>query len=264
MSAKRGASTLEVNVVGDNILRIDLLGREVDVTVCCRSARRRRAAICLQRGRFEVRTPPVWSLRRAAALLQANVAWLEAQMRSGAVFVPSEEPRAPEGKRFFEGADLPLYGTSARLHFGARTASAERTDEGWRIALPCAADRPDEEIEPILVQLLKREALRTFTRLMAAWRPSDLPPEREIPFTLSNAKSRWGSCTRSGKIRLSWYLVFFDESLIEYVVAHEYAHLTHFDHSSRFWALLKKRMPDMEERRERLKALGRRPLPIGA
>ena len=264
MSAHKDAGTLEVRVVGENMLRIELLGCKVDVTVCCRSARRRRAAICLQRGLLEVRTPPGWSLRRAAELLEGNVAWLELQMRSGAVFVPSKEARTVERKRFFAGAELPLYGTRARLRFGAHTASVERTGDGWWFSLPCAADRPDAEIEPLLVRLLKREAERTFARLMVAWRPSDLPADLEIPFTLSNAKSRWGSCTRSGKIRLSWYLVFFHERLIEYVVAHEYAHLTHFDHSSRFWALLKKRMPDMEERRARLKVLGRMPLPFGA
>ena len=55
---------------------------------------------------------------------------------------------------------------------------------------------------------------------------------------LSNARSEWGSCNARGEIRLNWRLVQLPPTLAEYVVAHEVAHLVHFDHSARFHSLL--------------------------
>ena len=54
--------------------------------------------------------------------------------------------------------------------------------------------------------------------------------------TLSSAGTRWGSCTVDGSIRLNWRLIHFSLPLIDYVVAHELAHLLEMNHSPRFWA----------------------------
>jgi len=55
---------------------------------------------------------------------------------------------------------------------------------------------------------------------------------------LSNARRRWGSCAATGAIRINWRLVMAPDAVRRSVVAHEVAHLVHFDHSPRFHALL--------------------------
>lgn len=59
-------------------------------------------------------------------------------------------------------------------------------------------------------------------------------------FACSNARTRWGSCTRSGRVMLNWRLIIMPEPVRRYVMVHELAHLTHFDHSPAFWALVER------------------------
>lgn len=76
-------------------------------------------------------------------------------------------------------------------------------------------------------------------------------------FALSNAQTQWGSCTRRGHIRLNWRLVQAPLALIDYVAAHELAHLIHLDHSPRFWAQVAELCPDALARRTELRKMSR-------
>jgi predicted metal-dependent hydrolase len=58
---------------------------------------------------------------------------------------------------------------------------------------------------------------------------------RRPAFALSNARSQWGICHPDGRIRLNWRLIQAPLEVIDYVAAHEVAHLVHLDHSPRFW-----------------------------
>ncbi|MEC7398577.1 MAG: M48 family metallopeptidase, partial [Pseudomonadota bacterium] len=58
------------------------------------------------------------------------------------------------------------------------------------------------------------------------------------PLRLSRAQRRWGSCSSSGTVRINWRLVQAPDAVRRSVVAHEVAHLVHFDHSPAFHALL--------------------------
>lgn len=73
-------------------------------------------------------------------------------------------------------------------------------------------------------------------------------------FQLSDAKSRWGSCGRDQIIRVHWRLIQSPAAAMDYVVAHEVAHLVHRNHSAEFWATLGRTMPDWPERKMMLEA----------
>jgi predicted metal-dependent hydrolase len=74
-------------------------------------------------------------------------------------------------------------------------------------------------------------------------------------FALSNAQTQWGSCTRRGHVRLNWRLVQAPLTLIDYVAAHELAHLVHLDHSTRFWEQVAELCPDALARRAELRTM---------
>ena len=74
-------------------------------------------------------------------------------------------------------------------------------------------------------------------------------------FALSDAQTQWGSCTRRGHVRLNWRLVQAPLTLIDYVAAHELAHLVHLDHSPRFWAQVAELCPDALARRTELRTM---------
>ena len=76
-----------------------------------------------------------------------------------------------------------------------------------------------------------------------------------------DTKSRWGSCSTKGSLSFSWRLMLAPELVIDYVVAHEVAHLVEMNHSRRFWALLERLYPGWRGARERLE-LANATLPI--
>ena len=79
---------------------------------------------------------------------------------------------------------------------------------------------------------------------------------RPAKIGLSDARSLWGSCTHSGTIRLNWRLAQAPLHLIDYVAAHELAHLVHLDHSPRFWVEVARLCPEPLARRAALRAMG--------
>lgn len=106
---------------------------------------------------------------------------------------------------------------------------------------------------------LVRTWLRERATRLLAWRMRRIArrlgraPSR---FALSDARTQWGSCTRHGHIRLNWRLVQAPLALIDYVAAHELAHLVHLDHSPRFWQQVAALCPDALPRRTQLRKLG--------
>ncbi|AIK96144.1 M48 family metallopeptidase [Candidatus Odyssella acanthamoebae] len=71
--------------------------------------------------------------------------------------------------------------------------------------------------------------------------------------SIRDTKSRWGSCSSTGNISLSWRLVMAPLEVIEYVVIHELAHLKHMDHSPDFWSVVSQHCPNYSQHRHWLK-----------
>lgn len=105
---------------------------------------------------------------------------------------------------------------------------------------------------------LVREWLVARAGRLLAWRLQRLSRKlgrAPARFALSDARTQWGSCTRRGHVRLNWRLVQAPLSLIDYVAAHELAHLVHLDHSPRFWAQVAELCPDALARRAELRTM---------
>lgn len=72
---------------------------------------------------------------------------------------------------------------------------------------------------------------------------------------IKNHKSRWGSCSKKGNLNFNYKIIHLPLELAEYIVVHELCHLKELNHSSRFWALVAKAVPDYKARRKKLKAV---------
>jgi len=111
----------------------------------------------------------------------------------------------------------------------------------------------DADIGTVVRGWLHDQAIRLLAwRLARIARRLGRAPAR---FALSDAQTQWGSCTRRGHVRLNWRLVQAPLALIDYVAAHELAHLVHLDHSPRFWAQVAELCPEALARRAELRRM---------
>ena len=137
---------------------------------------------------------------------------------------------------------------------GAVLHAAEATLPGvarltLHVGLPHTAGA--EQIRDAVQSWLQRQARRVFEERIRHFAAQ--LKVRWTRLTLSSAQTRWGSASADGSIRLNWRLVHFALPTIDYVVAHELAHLRHMDHSPRFWDVVRSVVPDYEQLRGGLK-----------
>lgn len=121
------------------------------------------------------------------------------------------------------------------------------------VALP--RDAGEEQIRDTVQGWLQREASRVFAERAAHF--AALLGVRVKRLSLSSAATRWGSANANGSVRLHWRLIQHPLATIDYVVAHELAHLREMNHSARFWEVVRSVVPDYEEARTRLRREGR-------
>ena len=108
-----------------------------------------------------------------------------------------------------------------------------------------------------LLDWLKRQAhLDLKTRVAVHAKRLDLTPKR---LYVRDQTTRWGSCSTSGALSFSWRLVLAPPFVLDYLAAHEVAHLGHMNHGPRFWALVERTMPRHEEARSWLRKHGGEP-----
>jgi len=108
-----------------------------------------------------------------------------------------------------------------------------------------------EQIRDAVQAWLMRQAKRIFTERLDHFAPQLQVQWRKL--SLSSAGTRWGSACVDGSIRLNWRLIHFNQSVIDYVVAHELSHLRVMDHSPRFWDTVRTVVPDYATLRGQLK-----------
>ncbi|HWI10121.1 MAG TPA: SprT family zinc-dependent metalloprotease, partial [Burkholderiaceae bacterium] len=108
-----------------------------------------------------------------------------------------------------------------------------------------------EQIRDAVQSWLQRQARRVFEARCAHF--AQQLKVRVTRLALSSAQTRWGSASADGSIRLNWRLIHFAMPSIDYVVAHELAHLREMNHSARFWDVVRSVLPDYERARGSLK-----------
>jgi predicted metal-dependent hydrolase len=158
-----------------------------------------------------------------------------------------------------DGTSIPFLGEPVIVVLDARATGAQLNTQAQ--ALPGVArltlhvglpqTSAAEQIRDVVQSWLQRQARRVFEE-----RCRHFAQQLNVRYTrlaLSSAQTRWGSASADGSIRLNWRLIHLALPMIDYVVAHELAHLRHMDHSPRFWDVVRSVMPDYEQLRGSLK-----------
>ncbi len=243
---------------------IEVKIRGLDIPMLLRrSVRARRFSLQVSEARRgAVLTMPAYSsFAEADEFLSRHLDWLKERVAG-----------LPEPVPFTEGAIIPLRGLAHVLRFegSVRRRGVVWVEEpedakiapawpaGARVAkrrLPRLQVSGEEEHGPRrLLDWLKRQAhfdLKLRVDLHA--KRLTLKPKRIF---VRDQTTRWGSCSTSGALSFSWRLVLAPPFVLDYLAAHEVAHLAHMNHGPRFWALVARTMPRHEEARNWLNKHG--------
>jgi predicted metal-dependent hydrolase len=162
------------------------------------------------------------------------------------------EQRALPKVDWKDGAQVPYLGQPVRVTLGAPQGmlAFNANDAALQVPLPLQAD--PQQIKDRVQGWLQGEAKRLFGERLAIY--AEKLGVNYRAYALSSAATRWGSCSSDGKIRLNWRLIHFPLSIIDYVVAHELAHLREMNHSPRFWQTVESIFPEFREARQTLKS----------
>ena len=229
-------------LVSRDLRRLRLGESEIDY-VLLRRRGRRGIGLKVDPEGLTVSAPVSLPLGRIEAFIRESERWVT---RKIAEWGARKVPRA----QWHDGARLPYLGDELvlRVAIGAR-ASVELIGDELHVGV---AQSDDERVRRAVVAWYKRAALAHLAqRAFAIARCGGIAPPRVF---LSSAMSRWGSCNSKREVRLAWRLVKAPGELIDYVVAHELAHLSQMNHSSAFWDEVARLCPDYRRLRDELEA----------
>lgn len=221
-------------------LRID--GRMVDVAVRIH-ARARSYRLSLPHNGVPVLTlPPHGKWAEAEAFLQRHHNWLAVRLQ-----------RAPAAVHLGHGGTVPVRGIAhAIIGTGKLRGRVEEIEQDGAPALLVPGEPAHQARR--LIDWLKQQAAIDLARQSALHAERLGVSVKSIK--LRNQSSRWGSCSSTGNLNYNWRLIIAPPHVLDYVAAHEVAHLVEMNHSPRFWANVKRTLPDMEHGRAWLKAHG--------
>jgi predicted metal-dependent hydrolase len=194
-------------------------------------------------------TAPRWvTLADIETAIAGKERWIFAKL---AEWQTRTEQRALPRIEWREGAQIPYLGKPVSIVLGSKhgTLAFDANEASLTLALPAHADA--QQIKDRVQGWLQSEARRLFGERLDVY-----AQKLGVGFkgyALSSAATRWGSCSSDGRIRLNWRLIHFPLSIVDYVVAHELAHLREMNHSSRFWQTVESIFPEFREARHTLK-----------
>ncbi|HUN93697.1 MAG TPA: SprT family zinc-dependent metalloprotease [Burkholderiaceae bacterium] len=214
-----------------------------------RRGRRRSIGFQIDDNGLTVSAPRWVPIREVEAAIREKQRWITTKLAHWRDW--RERRRLPE-VRFGDGGSLPYLGAPLVMRLRPQVQVTQLSESGPRellLALPLDADAV--QVKDALYAWLQGEARRVLgERLHLIAARNEL---RFSSWALSSARSQWGSCTAQGRIRLNWRLVHFAMPVIDYVVAHELAHLRELNHGPRFWRAVAQLLPDFEAARDRIR-----------
>jgi predicted metal-dependent hydrolase len=216
-----------------------------------RSERRGTVALAVEHtGALVVTAPAGATVDRLNALVRTKAPWIVQRLRRA-----SQHP-APPAREFVSGETFRYLGRQYRLRV-VRGADDVRMERGWIVvAVPGGPGAEPAPVRTALARWYRAHAQERLPERLELWakKLGIQPPS----LLIREQRRRWGSCNRAGEVRLNWRIVQAPLSLVDYVIAHELAHVGRGDdgHGPAFWMRLGRVMPDYDARRAALRALG--------
>jgi predicted metal-dependent hydrolase len=177
--------------------------------------------------------------KRLQELVASKAEWIEIRLDG---FDAVRHLLAAEPAARPQAFDLPALAQTWRVEYRATRSGTvgAHTDKSGRIVVSGAIDDAPA-CHAALRRWLARHAMGTLSPWLA-----DLTGQTGLHYTdlvIKNQRTRWGSCSASGRISLNCKLLFLSRDLVSYVLIHELCHLLEHNHSDRFWLHLRRLEP---------------------
>lgn len=221
----------------------EVAGRRLPLRVV-ENARAKRLTLRLEAGGqgLRVTVPPGLARGEVQRFLDRHQGWLEQKLA-----------KVPERPQLRPGVKVPIRGVPHLItHEPAMRGVAHVRQEADGPVLVVYGDR--RRLGRRVSDFLKREAKREIEPLVARHAASVGRRAKSIRF--KDTSSRWGSCTSDGGLSFSWRIMMAPPPVINYLVAHEVAHLREMNHGPKFWELCKRLCPDTDRCKDWLKRNG--------
>src|SRR5580658_8423231 len=208
-----------------------------------RQARRYTLRILAATREVVLTIPPRGTLKEAREFAEKHGGWIAARLG-----------RLPVAAPFADGVKVPLRGVPHRIahrHGTRGTVWAEVADDGERF-LCVAGNAP--HLDRRVGDYLRREAKRELEAASLKFAAALGVAVKRI--TVRDQSSRWGSCSTTGMLSFSWRLILAPSHVLDYLAAHEVAHLVEMNHSPRFWGLVQRLCPGHDRAKTWLDAHG--------
>ena len=221
--------------------RIQLGAHAVDYVL--RRSTRRSIGFMVDDDGLRVTAPRRLNLGEIDNAIRAKQRWILTKLEERGERRELRQKKPPV--QWIDGAELPYLGGSLTLRLEPAARSHCRFDAITReLRVGVVSGLQEWQLRERVRLWLQSEARTLFAERMDLFAPRLGVSYRSL--TLSSAGTRWGSCTVGGSIRLNWRLIHFPLALIDYVVAHELAHLREMNHSQRFWDTVGSVYPDYD------------------
>eukprot|EP01037_Dinobryon_pediforme_P002543 gene2543-2582_t len=209
-----------------------------------RSAQARRYTLRLRPSKQDLvlTMPQRGSVRTAQDFADRHRGWIVEKMQ-----------RLPQNIPFIAGSAVPLRGEVHHIVHGKEKRGLVRPirpESGPELHVFGEAAHIPRRVS----DFFRREARKDLAAAVAKHSAALKLPVRSI--SLKDTRSRWGSCSSRGALNFSWRLIFAPPHVLDYLAAHEVAHLKHMDHSDAFWAVTRQLCPDMDVAERWLKQHG--------
>lgn len=205
-------------------------------------ARRLSVRIDARAGEAVVIAPGPRALAQAVDFARSRALWIAERLSAR----PETTPLAP-------GRDILLAGRPLRLEATGTSAAARLVETEAGSVLRAGGE--GEAFSRRVQSWLKAEARRRLTDRTEVHRAA--LGQAPVRLSITDSRTRWGSCSPHNRtIRYSWRVVMAPDAVLDYLAAHEVAHLVHADHSPAYWAVVQRLVGDWRPHRRWLKAHG--------
>lgn len=210
----------------------------IDLIYSIHRSRRRSLSIKVVQGEVRVNAPHGLAEHEIQQFVSAKANWINRHLAR------QQQQLSKLAERLWEnGETLQYLGETYPLwvHLGAKQSHCEFNDNGFQVALSNRVKQPQKNTQKLVEDCYKALAKQWLDHFIHSWQVAELQPSSH---DIASFSGKWGSCSATRAIRMSWRLWLAPEYVVRYVVIHELCHLKHFNHSKAFWQLVEQHDPN--------------------